>query len=503
MGPKRGRDTTRKNQRGGRRGHVVEIQRARSPTPPQPEEDILVPEQPQPVIESGEDQPVIESGEDQPVIESGEDLPEIPPAAARKKRKNKPYYYAQLTEAQKEELIDWLKQNPCIYSKRLTEYKDAPKKEKLWEDKAKAMGLEVAALQTFYKSNRTQLSRLKKSVGKSGDGTDVLEDLSATDRWIWENFSFLKDHIETVERRNVVSIHGRNGRVAGRTAPTSTATGSAAEVPPTAASNIQSDSGSESQSTDPSSRSSRRHSTESADLKQTLMEYISGSKKVGPSPFARHIDEGLSELPSDIRRTTQMKLMAVLHEGQKQAEERQEIQQQVPSTLQPTFPQQQQQVAPFQPHPQPYLPRSTSRHDPSRLMSQNHQWQPPPSQWPTQMTGPQTSLWRSQDPQFISSQFPAMYSQPSLSSPVLMDLDTGTTRPVSPIARSSTPFTATSSQAYAAATAAADKTTDSLNLTDMVNRAITAAGISTRPPSPVTPLGSPPGPEDDTTKKCI
>ena len=103
MGPKRSRDTTRKNQRGGRRGHVVEIQRARSPTPPQPEEDILVPEQPQ------------------PVIESGEDLPEIPPVpAARKKSKNKPYYYAQLTEAQKEELIDWLKQNPCIYSKRLT-----------------------------------------------------------------------------------------------------------------------------------------------------------------------------------------------------------------------------------------------------------------------------------------------------------------------------------------------------------------------------------------------
>ena len=130
----------------------------------------------------------------QPVIESGEDLPEIPPVpAARKKRKNKPYYYAQLTEAQREELIDLLKQNPCIYSKRLTEYKDAPNKEKLWEDKAKAMDLEVAALQTFYKSNRTQLSRLKKSVGKSGDGTDVLEDLSATDRWIWQNFSFVKD----------------------------------------------------------------------------------------------------------------------------------------------------------------------------------------------------------------------------------------------------------------------------------------------------------------------
>ena len=59
MGPKRGQDTTRNNQSGGHRGHVVEIQRARSPTSPHPEEDILVPEQPQPVVESGEDQPVI------------------------------------------------------------------------------------------------------------------------------------------------------------------------------------------------------------------------------------------------------------------------------------------------------------------------------------------------------------------------------------------------------------------------------------------------------------
>ena len=341
------------------RGQVAE--RPRSPTPPPAEDEAMLvpePEQPQP-------------------HPAGDDLPDITPvpAAARKKRRNKPYYYATLTEAQKEEVIDWLKDNPSIYSKRMTDYKDSQNKEKLWEDKAADMGVEVAALKTFYKSNRTQMSRLKKTVGKSGEGAETVEDLSATDKWVWEKFSFLKDHIETVERRNVVSIRGR-GRGRG-TPATATATGPA--VPPPTAVIIQSDSGSESQSTE---LPSRRLSTESVDLKRSLMDFMSG-KKGGPSTFARHIDEGLAQLPGDIKRATQIKLMAVLHEGQRQAEERQEMFQQMP-----TFPQQQQQqvapIQPIQPQLQSYLPSSTSRQYPPRMVSQSHQWQPPPSQWSTQ-----------------------------------------------------------------------------------------------------------------------
>ena len=227
MGPKRGRGAAKKSQRGTCRDQVVE--RTRSPTPPPAEDEAMLVadiEQPQP-------------------HPAGDDLPVI----RRKKRTNKPYYYATLTEAQNEEVIDWLKDNHSIYSKRMTEYKDQLNKEKLWEDKAADMGVEVAALKTFYKSNRTQMSRLKRTVGKSGEGAETAEDLSATDKWVWEKFSFLKDHIETVERRNVVSICGR-GRGMG-TRETATATGPA-EPPPTAV--IQSDSGSESQSTEPPSR---------------------------------------------------------------------------------------------------------------------------------------------------------------------------------------------------------------------------------------------------------
>ncbi|KAH3838676.1 hypothetical protein DPMN_112086 [Dreissena polymorpha] len=117
--------------------------------------------------------------------------------------------------------------------------------------------------------------------------------MSATDKWVWERFSFLKDHIESVERRKVVSIRGR-GRE-----PTEVI--------------IQSDSGSAFQPTEPPSH---RLSTESVDLKRSLMEFMS-DKKGGPSSFARHIDESLTQLPGDIKRATQIKLMEVLHEGQR------------------------------------------------------------------------------------------------------------------------------------------------------------------------------------------
>ncbi|KAH3775322.1 hypothetical protein DPMN_176723 [Dreissena polymorpha] len=137
------------------------------------------------------------------------------------------------------------------------------------------MGVNVAALKTFFKSNHTQMSRLKRTVGKSGEGTETVENISATDKWVWERFSFFKDHIEIVERRNVVSIRGR-GRE-----PTEVI--------------IQSDSGSEAEPTEPPSQ---RLSTDSVDLKRSLMEFMS-DKKVGPS---RQIDESLAQIPGNIKR---------------------------------------------------------------------------------------------------------------------------------------------------------------------------------------------------------
>ncbi len=106
-----------------KKGKIAE--RPRSPTPP-----------------SAKDEAMLNSEEEQPQRDpAGGDLSDIT-ASIRKKRKNKPYFYSTLTEAQKEEVIDWLKDEPFIYAKRLTDYKDSQKKKKLWEDKAADMGVE-------------------------------------------------------------------------------------------------------------------------------------------------------------------------------------------------------------------------------------------------------------------------------------------------------------------------------------------------------------------------
>ncbi|KAH3790556.1 hypothetical protein DPMN_168758 [Dreissena polymorpha] len=90
MGPKRGRWAAKKSRKETVIGQVAE--RPRSPTPPPAEdEEILVPEPEQPQPHPAGDHLSV--------------LTPVPAAAASKKRAYKPYYYATLTEAQKEEVI--------------------------------------------------------------------------------------------------------------------------------------------------------------------------------------------------------------------------------------------------------------------------------------------------------------------------------------------------------------------------------------------------------------
>ena len=50
------------------------------------------------------------------------------------------------------------------------------------------------------------LERLKKRVNKSGSGADIIIDLKATEKWVWDKFAFLLPHIKTLEPRNVASF---------------------------------------------------------------------------------------------------------------------------------------------------------------------------------------------------------------------------------------------------------------------------------------------------------
>jgi len=66
------------------------------------------------------------------------------------------------TEADKEEIIEFLMRNEVLYSKRLAGFKDVSKKEDLWAAQAAKMNTTVSELRIWYTSMRTMLGRLKK-----------------------------------------------------------------------------------------------------------------------------------------------------------------------------------------------------------------------------------------------------------------------------------------------------------------------------------------------------
>ena len=64
------------------------------------------------------------------------------------------------------------------------------KKEAFWDEFCKKNNLNKESCQTWYATQRTQYGKL--SAEKSGQGA---QELSARNKWIVDNFLFLKDHI--------------------------------------------------------------------------------------------------------------------------------------------------------------------------------------------------------------------------------------------------------------------------------------------------------------------
>ena len=110
------------------------------------------------------------------------------------------------SEQQKEEIIEFLMRNEVLYSKRLSGFKDVTQKENLWAAQAAKMNSTVEQLKIWYSSMRTMMGRLKKRAKKSGSEGDAITDMNSTEKWVWDKFSFLIPHIETVDARNVASF---------------------------------------------------------------------------------------------------------------------------------------------------------------------------------------------------------------------------------------------------------------------------------------------------------
>ena len=62
---------------------------------------------------------------------------------------------ASLSEKQKEDVVDFLRERPHIYSKSQTAYKDAAGRKREWKELADKMGVDVDIVMTWYRSMRT------------------------------------------------------------------------------------------------------------------------------------------------------------------------------------------------------------------------------------------------------------------------------------------------------------------------------------------------------------
>jgi len=121
--------------------------------------------------------------------------------------------HTDLSDEDKEAIMEWLKLNPLIYNKRLPDFRDTEKKLGLWAELADRLGRTIDELTTFYDTTRTNMSRAKRMF-KSGTSPDQF---TVTLIWYWERFQFLLPHIYDVKARNVASFTATLGAASAAT----------------------------------------------------------------------------------------------------------------------------------------------------------------------------------------------------------------------------------------------------------------------------------------------
>ena len=79
-----------------------------------------------------------------------------------------------LTEIQKLDVCDFLRERPYIYNKSHCDFKNKSLKDCEWSLLAQRLKVDVNCITTWYQSMRTILARTKKQKAKSGSGTGKL-----------------------------------------------------------------------------------------------------------------------------------------------------------------------------------------------------------------------------------------------------------------------------------------------------------------------------------------
>lgn len=108
-----------------------------------------------------------------------------------------------LTVTQEEDMASWREVNDLIYNKKLNADKNFRKKYALWEFKAAGMDKDVDILKAWYRSIRTRFTRLVHRKSRSGDSSS---ELTERDRWILQNFAWLRVHVVEVKKKTTVCV---------------------------------------------------------------------------------------------------------------------------------------------------------------------------------------------------------------------------------------------------------------------------------------------------------
>ncbi len=92
-----------------------------------------------------------------------------PPESPVEPSSNKSKKMRQLTAEEEDDMAEWLKDNPCIYNKKLDSYRQIDMKKRLWIEKAQEFpNFVVEYLMSWYKSTRTRFGKLSRLPTGSG-----------------------------------------------------------------------------------------------------------------------------------------------------------------------------------------------------------------------------------------------------------------------------------------------------------------------------------------------
>ncbi|XP_062591350.1 uncharacterized protein LOC134259658 [Saccostrea cucullata] len=300
---------------------------------------------------------------------------------------------ADLTEDQEQTMVEWLSAHPILYNKKLKGYKETQKKEYLWREQANLLGKDVDIIKTWYSSIRTRYGRLKKTRSGASD-----EELTERDSWILREFGFLQPHIIEVKKRTAVSMTAKLVPTNPEETLTSDSTEAQADTACTDSLHVNAlDDSATTVSTSTSvsststySRASRTQNRSSddpilADLASSreqlinLQQELLGRIKNTPEPnerdaFMEWVKKAVAGLNKSLWRRFQTDVQQLVSRYIDMQEK------------------QQQQIQP--------------RHDLSSNKDSDScsvQWQPNPTQWPSQVVNT-TSVWGSQERAWVQKQ---------------------------------------------------------------------------------------------------